>query len=264
MVSWPSPLVKGVLLKRYKRFLADVLLDTGEEITAHCPNPGSMKSCQKEGWPVYLSFQPHAKRKYPYTLELIHNGRCWICVNTHRANAVVAEALAKRTLSSLAEYDSIQREVKVSPQTRFDFLLQGPGLPPCYLEVKSVSYVDEEGYFSFPDSVTLRGRKHIEELVALRKQGFRTVLLFCIQRTDSTHFRPAAEIDPAYAKTFFTACKQGLDVLAYTTLLDESSIVLDKEIQHIAVTPFPESPTPKCLDSATSSAKALVFKSAAQ
>lgn len=209
------PLQAGYLLRRYRRFLVDIELESGALITAHCPNPGSMKTCLGPHWPVYVSYHTDPRRKLPYTLEMIHNGQCWIGVNTLRTNALVAEALACREIPELAAYSQIQSEVRYGDKSRIDFLLSGPGLPDCYVEVKHVSLLLGTEY-AFPDAVTVRGRKHLQALLKMRQQGARAVQLFIVQRSDGQGFRAAHEIDPDYAQTLQAAQKDGLEVLVYT------------------------------------------------
>ncbi|PIQ29219.1 DNA/RNA nuclease SfsA [bacterium (Candidatus Blackallbacteria) CG17_big_fil_post_rev_8_21_14_2_50_48_46] len=213
-MHFEPPLVKGTLVKRYKRFLADVELETGEIITAHCPNPGSMRSCQEPGWPVCLSHNPSPKRKLAYTLEMLYNGSCWIGVNTLRTNALIAEALQQKQIAELVAYHSVKPEVRYGENSRVDFLLTQPGLPDCYLEIKHVSLLLEKDY-AFPDAVTSRGLKHLNELLAMQAQGARAVLLFAVQRSDGYSFRAAHEIDPTYAEGLQKARLAGLEVLVY-------------------------------------------------
>lgn len=214
------------MLKRYKRFLADVRLANGEEITAHCPNPGRMSGCAEPGWPVALSHHPSPKRKLPYTLEMVHNGHCWIGVNTQRANTLVEEALEARAIPEFQAYTQFRREVKYGEKSRVDFLLESPDLPPCYVEVKSVTLV-HQGQNQFPDAVSQRAKKHMEELVAQIQQGARAVLLFVVQRDDGGGFAPAAHIDPAYARCYEWAQAQGLEVLVYGTQRSPESWTLN-------------------------------------
>lgn len=220
------PLIPGRLIQRYKRFLADVELANGEVITAHCPNPGSMKSCQAPGWEVRLSYNPSPKRKLAYTLEMVHNGEVWIGVNTHRSNALVKEALEAKTIGELAEYTQIQPEVKYGAKSRVDFLLNQAGLPDCYLEVKQVSLRLGDD-LAFPDAVSERARKHLGDLLAMQAQGHRAVLLFVLSRGDGQHFRAAHEIDPAYAQALETAQEQGLEVLVYRAAVSPEGVRID-------------------------------------
>lgn len=213
-MRFDPPLIPGQLIQRYKRFLADVQLDTGEVVTAHCPNPGSMKSCQAPGWDVRLSYSPSPKRKLAYTLEMVHNGEVWISVNTSRTNSLVKEALDAKKIPELADYTQIRPEVKYGEKSRVDFVLSQAGHPDCYLEVKQVSLrLDDD--LAFPDAVSERARKHLGDLLAVQAQGARAVLLFVLSRGDGVHFRAAHEIDPAYAQALAAAQEQGLEVLVY-------------------------------------------------
>lgn len=213
-MRFEPPLIQGTLLKRYKRFLADIRLPDGQEITAHCPNPGAMTGCAGVGWPAALSRSDNPRRKLPYTLEMTHNGQSWIGVNTQRANALVEEALLAQKISELQAYQSWQREVRYGEKSRVDFVLEDKGKPVCYLEVKSVTLLEGEIY-RFPDAKTARGKKHIEELLKIQAQGLRAVLLFLVQREDGHSFAPAASIDPAYAQSLKQAANQGLEILVY-------------------------------------------------
>lgn len=217
-------LVKGKLIKRYKRFLADVELENGETITAHCPNSGRMTTCWEEGWPVLLSHHDNPKRKLKYTWELVHNGETWICVNTHRANALVEEAIEADLIKELKGYDSIRREVKYAEKSRIDLLLEKE-TETCYVEVKT-STLMRDGKNEFPDAVTSRGLKHIHDLIEMKKQGHRAVLLFVVMREDGCDFDVAGDIDPAYAEAYEKAKDEGLEVLVYRTRITESSIEL--------------------------------------
>ncbi len=206
------PLIPARLIRRYKRFLADVELGDGRRITAHCPNSGSMRSCLGKGWPAMLSDSGVTTRKYRHTLEMLHNGRCWIGVNTHLANRVVLEALEERRLPGFRGYHSFRREVPYGERSRIDILAEGDsGL--CYIEIKNVTLLAEDGCWAFPDAVITRGLKHLRELQSMIEAGHRAVLLFLIQRGDGNGFRSAAEIDPAYAEELARARTRGLEVL---------------------------------------------------
>lgn len=211
-MHFDPPLLAGHLIRRYKRFLADITLDNGQQVTAHCPNPGSMRACQAPGWPVRLSVSADPRRKLPYTLEMLHNGASWIGVNTLRTNAVVAEALRLGQLPELSSYTRIQPEVRYAENSRVDFLLSAPDQPDCYLEVKHVSLRLEQAC-AFPDAVSTRALKHIGDLLSMRARGARAVLLFAVQRDDTHFFRAAHEIDPAYATALHAAVGQGLEIL---------------------------------------------------
>ena len=224
-MKFPSKLISGKLIKRYKRFLADVELANGELVTAHCPNSGRMTKCQGEGWPVLLSYHgENAKRKLKYTWELVHNGECWICVNTQRANEVAYEAVCEGQISELANYDLVEREKKYAERSRIDLLLRR-GDEKCYVEVKSVS-LTEDGRYVFPDAPTERGRKHLDDLLKMKNEGHRAVMLFVLMRSDGSGFSPAAQIDAKYAEKLKAVHQSGVEVLVYGTKIDEAGICL--------------------------------------
>jgi sugar fermentation stimulation protein A len=225
-MKYPLPLRPGILLRRYKRFLADVRLESGEELTVHCANPGSMTGCAEPGWQVRISDSGSLTRKLRHTLEQVHNGECWIGVNPVLANAVAGEGILAGAVPGLAGYDRLEREVRYGESTRFDFLLtRGP--EKCFVEVKSVTLVGKDRLSAFPDAVTARGVKHIRELLAAREAGYRAALLFVVQRGDGlAGFRAAAEIDPLYALTLRAAQAAGLEILAYAAEVLETGITL--------------------------------------
>lgn len=222
------PLLPGRLVQRYKRFLADVRLPDGEIITAHCPNPGRMIGCAEPGWEVALSYHPSPRRKLPYTLEMVHNGETWIGVNTHRANEVVAEALAAGQIPELRGYPELRREVRYGERSRVDFWLNGPE-GACFVEVKSVTLRAGEGC-RFPDAITQRGSRHLEELLAVKQQGARAVMLFVLQRDDGAWFAPAEDIDPVYARSLRSAAVQGVEILAYRARLNPRTWLLSQAV----------------------------------
>lgn len=206
------PILYGTLIRRYKRFLADVELDDGSVITAHCPNTGRMTTCAEPGWRVALSDSNNPKRKYRYTWELVHNGKCWICVNTGRANDLAVEAITHGIIPELAGYPEVLREQRFG-NSRFDLLLKN-GEERCYVEVKNVTLLASDGCYAFPDAVTERGRKHLQELVKVLRAGHRAAMLYIIPRSDGTGFRAAHEIDPAYGAALMFAAEEGVEVYA--------------------------------------------------
>lgn len=216
-------LIKGKLIKRYKRFLADVELENGTIVTAHCPNSGRMTQCQGESWPVLLSYHDNPKRKLKYTWELVHNGQCWICVNTQIANEVAYEAVLKGSIKELNGYDKIEREKKYGKSSRIDLLLSNKN-EKCYVEVKSVTLLDSDGFYSFPDAPTERGRKHLDELVSMRALGHRSVMLFVMMRSDGKGFRPALQIDPEYAEKLNFAANSGVEILHKKCTISTKSV----------------------------------------
>lgn len=211
----PSPLLRGTLIQRYKRFLADIRLDTGEEITAHCPNPGSMWGLKEPGTRVWVSRSDDPKRKLAHTWEVAEvEGSILAGINTNRPNKLVAEALAADLLPELTGYTA-RPEVKYRENSRVDFLLTDPARPDCYLEVKNVHMMRQPGLAEFPDCVTKRGAKHMDDLAAMRAEGHRAVVLFVVQMTGCARFTPAADIDPGYAAAFARAVEAGVEALCY-------------------------------------------------
>ena len=231
-MRWSSPLKSGTLIKRYKRFMADVVPESAsEQITLHCPNTGSMKNCMGEGWRVWYSDSGNPKRKYPCTWELSETpGGDLICVNTAQANRIVKEALAQNIISELAVYGTVKPEVKYGAEnSRIDFLLTEAGLPNCYVEVKSATLLDEsfgKGQGFFPDAVTERGRRHLRELQQMVAEGHRAILLFCVNHTGIDQIDVADHIDPAYGKVLREALQAGVEVLAYKSLINTETIQL--------------------------------------
>lgn len=211
-----SVLYECALIKRYKRFLVDAELKSGEIITVHCPNPGSMKTCFAPGWRGLVSHCIKPGRKLQWTLEFVHNGKCWIGVNTFYANRLVAEGLRAGLCPSLSGFCNLQPEYHLESGSRIDFMLEYPFGQKCFLEVKSVSMV-HEGFYSFPDAVTKRGLKHLQELEQLSADGHRAVLLLLVLRSDGHGFRPAAHIDPEWSEAFYRVQKNGVEVLVCPT-----------------------------------------------
>lgn len=219
-MKFASPLVPATLVKRYKRFLADVILGNDETITAHVANPGAMTGLQAPGARVWLSRSPSATRKLPYSWELVEaefgSGLELVGVNTGHPNSIVAEALASNAIPELAGYTSIRREVKYGASSRIDFLLEHPERPPCYVEIKNVHLMREPGRAEFPDSVTARGAKHLDELAAIMATGARAVMLYVIQIGSAASFSLARDIDPVYGRAFDRARNAGVEAIAYT------------------------------------------------
>lgn len=230
-MRFSQPLIPGRLVRRYKRFLADVVLEDGRQVTAHCPNSGSMKTCAGPDWPVMLSVSGNPKRKLPYTLEMLHNGVCWIGVNTMRPNHLVREAVAAGRIPELAGYERIRSEVRYAGRSRIDLLLETGGAPDCYVEVKNVTLIDGQGCYTFPDAVTERGRKHLEALGEMLVQGHRAVVFFLIQRSDASVFRPADEIDPAFGAALRKVMAEGLEVLVYRAEVSPTGIDIVESVE---------------------------------
>jgi len=227
-MQFENPLEAATLIKRYKRFLADVTTDEGKEITVHCPNSGSMRGCSTPGSRVMLSTSPNLKRKYPQTFEMVKEGDTWIGVNTMLTNKIVAEAILEGRIQELQNIDTLTREVVTSKSSRLDLLLER-GKEKIYVEIKNCSLV-EDGWAMFPDAVTARGTKHLNELASLVEQGHQGIIFFCIQRTDADRFRPAAHIDSLYAETLVEVSKKGVQILAYQAEVLPESIIIQKSI----------------------------------
>jgi sugar fermentation stimulation protein A len=210
-------LLEGRLLRRYKRFLADVQLADGSEVTAHCPNTGSMKNCAEPGSRVWLLDVNSPQRKLRYRWELVEVAQRYLaCINTGRANALVREAIIARRIEALRGYATVLSERPYGNEgSRIDLLLTEPGLPDCYIEVKNVTLLVGEGLGTFPDAVTARGRKHLRELMGVVRQGARGVLFFNVAHSGIERIEPAWEIDPAYAETLVEALDAGVEVLAH-------------------------------------------------
>lgn len=213
-------LQKATLVKRYKRFLADVIFSDGTEKTIYCANTGAMTGCADAGDTIYYSTSDNPKRKYQHSWELTFTkAGHWICVNTAKANQLVAEALKNNDIAALTGYENIQAEVKYgSENSRIDFLLRNKGKADCYVEVKSCTLLQsqfDEGQGFFPDAVTVRGQKHLRELIEMKQQGYRSVLLFAVLHTGIKAVKPAAHIDKKYAQLFEQAKLAGVEVLYY-------------------------------------------------
>ncbi|ATA22918.1 sugar fermentation stimulation protein SfsA [Brenneria goodwinii] len=215
------------LIKRYKRFLADVVTPEGKELTIHCANTGAMTGCATPGDTVWYSTSDNPKRKYPHSWELTETQQNdWICVNTLRANTLLHEALIDNRIESLASYTSCKTEMKYgSENSRIDLLLQAPGRINCYIEVKSVTLLQQgQGYF--PDAITLRGQKHLRELQQVVANGERAVLFFAVLHSGIKQVSPARHIDPRYAELFIAAQQRGVEVLCYGAKLSPDGIKL--------------------------------------
>ena len=212
-MRFQTPLVRAVLIRRYKRFLADVRLADGAEVTAHCPNPGSMMGLAQPGLPVWVEPNADPRRKLGFGLRLVEVDGTLVGVDTGAANRIVGEALAQGDVPGLEAYGTIRPEQRYGAASRVDFLLQGEGLPDAYVEVKSVTLSRRPGVAEFPDSMTARGTRHLGELSAMAAQGRRAVLLYLVQRADCSRVMLAGDIDHAYAAAFSAALAAGVEVV---------------------------------------------------
>jgi sugar fermentation stimulation protein A len=214
-MQFPQPLARGVLVSRYKRFFADVVLDDGSEVTAHCPNPGAMLGLKTPGLACWLSRSDDPKRKLTYTLELIEADGALVGINTLRANRLVGEALAEGRIAGLGGYNNLRAEVAYGAASRADFRLDGFGRPPCWVEVKSATLARGDGLAEFPDCVSARGLRHVAELQARVAAGERAVILFVVQRGDCDRLALAADLDPAFSAGLGAAARAGVEILAH-------------------------------------------------
>ena len=226
-MQFDPPLQPAILLKRYKRFLADVVTPDGRELTLHCPNTGAMTGCAAPGDTVWYSTSDNAKRKYAHTWELTETQQgAVICVNTLRANSLAKEAISAGIIPELSGYNQLKSEVKYGEEnSRIDIMLQADDRQNCYIEVKSVTLAEKE-YGYFPDAVTMRGQKHLRELMSVAAAGKRAVLLFAVLHSAIERFSPARHIDPKYAQLLNEAQKQGVEVFAYKAELSADNMTL--------------------------------------
>jgi sugar fermentation stimulation protein A len=229
-MKFDTPLIPATLIRRYKRFLADVTLKDGREVTAHVANPGSMLGMKDAGLPVWLEPNDDPKRKLKYSWKLAELDKgTLIGVDTSFPNKIVSEALRGNEIPETI-YQNIRPEVKYGENSRIDFLLTEDGRPDCYLEVKSVTLSREQGLAEFPDSVTKRGAKHMNELARMVNVGHRAAVLYLVQRNDIDRFVVAGDIDPEYARQFSIACDAGVEVYCYGTNISPSGISLGERI----------------------------------
>lgn len=233
-MQFAVPLIRGRLVKRYKRFLADVVLDSGETITATCANTGSMKGLVNPGAVVWLSESDSPTRKYRHTWEMVEHdggrGTTIVGINTGHPNKIVAEAIGAGKIAPLRGYASLRREVKYGKNSRIDILLEDPRKGHCYVEIKNVHFLRKPGLAEFPDSVTERGAKHLSELSDMVAKGHRAVMIYLVQREDATRLALARDIDPRYGEAFDKAMAAGVEALAYRCSVDGNGIELTKKI----------------------------------
>ena len=230
-IAWPT-LIEGILVRRYKRFLADIQLADGSVVTAHCPNSGSIKECAEPGRKVYISYHDNPKRKLKYTWEMIDMPPSLTGVNTSIPNRLVFQSIKEERIDGLNGYDTIKSEASVESGSRLDLLLTNSKDEQCFIEVKNCTLVtDGEAYF--PDAVTARGLKHLEVLEKLVSNGARCVMFYLIQRMDANVFKPADHIDPAYGQALRKAIKKGVEMMVYDVCIDLEKIKLGKPIPYI-------------------------------
>jgi sugar fermentation stimulation protein A len=227
-MRFPAPLIPATLVKRYKRFLADVVLPDGATITAHVANPGAMTGLAAPGARVWLSKSDNPSRKLSHSWELIEvdlgGGLELVGVNTAHPNPLVGAAIATGLIPGLAGYDNIRREVKYGRNSRVDFLLEGAGKPPCYVEIKNVHLMRQAGLAEFPDAKTERGAKHLEELGDMVERGHRAVMLYLVQIGSAVRFKLARDVDPKYAAAFDRAMKRGVEAMAWKCAITREGI----------------------------------------
>ncbi len=234
-MKYEPTLIKATFLRRYKRFLADVIMPDGSEITVHCPNTGSMRNCTTPNSPCWLHNSNNPKRKYQYSLEYVTTPCGAVAgINSARANTIVKRAIIAKQIDCLSSYSAIQTEVPYgNEKSRIDVLLtHEEGLSPTYVEIKSVT-LQENGQGYFPDAVTTRGQKHLRELTVLAQEGVRAILFFCVQHSTVTSVKVASHIDPEYAQLLDAAICAGVEVVAYSTRLDAHSNTLYKAIPFV-------------------------------
>ncbi len=234
-MRFQTPLIPARLIRRYKRFLADMRLEDGREITAHCANPGSMMGLAEPGVKCWLEPNDDPKKKLKYGWRLVdHENGHFTGVDTSLPNRALREALEAGEVAKLAQYTDIRPEVKYGTGSRVDFLLSGAGLPDLYLEVKSVTLSRSPGLAEFPDSVTARGTRHLRELQAMIGEGHRAMMLYLVQRTDCTRFALARDIDPAYGAAFDAARAAGVEIMCLGTSISPQEIRLAGAVECLA------------------------------
>lgn len=235
-MQFNPPMMKAKLEQRYKRFLADITLQSGEVVTAHCANPGSMMGMNAPGSDIWVSEANNPKRKLKYDWHLINVNGPMVGVNTSLPNKLAEEAIHAGRIAELSGYETLKREVKYGDKSRIDFLLTGGGNPDCYVEVKSVTLSRTAGLAEFPDSKTARGLKHLAELSKIAQSGMRAVMLYIVQRDDCDKVTIASDIDPAYEEGLKTAIANGVDVIAYQCHLSPDEISINDTIDFLAPT----------------------------
>ncbi len=233
-MRFTAPLTEGRLIRRYKRFLADVELADGAVVTVHCANPGAMTGLAEPGMQVFLSRSANPARKLAWSWELVDAAGALVGINTAHPNRLAEEAIAAGAIPELAGYADMRREVRYGTNSRIDLLLGGPGRSDAYVEVKNVHLSRAPGLAEFPDSITARGAKHLAELSVVAAAGHRAVMLFLIQRSDTTRFTLARDVDPTYGVAFDRAHAAGVEMLAYDCRLSPTEIVVAKAVPFAA------------------------------
>jgi sugar fermentation stimulation protein A len=229
-MDFPQPLTRARLLRRYKRFFADVMLEDGSELTAHCPNPGAMLGLKDEGLTCWLSRSDDPKRKLAHTLEMVEADGVLTSVNTLLPNRLVAEALAADAIPELGGYATHRREVRYGAASRVDFLLEAPGRPAAWVEVKGVTLHRGAGLAEWPDCVSARGARHMAELGEVARLGDRAVVLFVVQRADCDRFALARDLDPAFAAAFDRVSNAGVEALVYACDVSPERIAIRRAL----------------------------------
>lgn len=233
-MKFQAPLLRGTLIQRYKRFLADIRLDSGEAITATCPNTGSMMGLTAPGTPVWVSTSDSLTRKYKHTWEMLEvdlgKGPGMVGINTNHPNVLVSEAILAKRVAALKGYTNLRREVKYGVNSRIDILLEADGKPPAYVEIKNVHMMRKAGLAEFPDSVTARGVKHLLELSQMVRDGHRAVMVYLIQRNDATKLKFARDVDPGYGEAFDAAREIGVEAIALRCAVTPEEIRVDKPV----------------------------------
>lgn len=230
-MKFKTPLISGFFVKRYKRFFADILVDSAV-VVAHTANTGTMKNCLGENWPALLSYHDSPTRKLKYSFEMISNGKTWIGINTSSTNALAIEAIGNGVIKELQGYQHLKPEAKIG-QSRIDILLSNNETDQCYVEVKNVTLNNEDEHCLFPDAVTERGQKHLLELMDLKSKGIRAVLLFIVQREDCIAFKMENDIDPVYGRLLQEAIVKGVEILVYRCKLSPTEILVHQKLEMI-------------------------------
>jgi len=229
-MKFNKKLLQGTLIKRYKRFFADIKYEN-KTITAHCPNSGSMLGLLSRGNNVWFSESKNPKRKLKYTLQIIETNKKLVGINTHLTNKIVLESLKDKKIKNLIKFVDIKSEVKFSENTRFDFLISN-NKEKCFVEVKNVTLSRQNNIAEFPDAVTSRGTKHLKELINAKKKGYESYILFLIQRDDCKFFKIAKDIDEEYKITYEKALKNGVKILCYDCKLNDEEIRINNQIDY--------------------------------